>query len=61
MFKRIRDKIRVICSQWAYIKHLAHEVREAFANSFNQTQFLVGTAFGIAGYTLGHILGWWWL
>ena len=58
MFKRIRDKIRVICSQWEYIKPL---VRDAVTNGFNRTQFLVGTAFGIAGYVLGHTLGWWWL
>jgi len=58
MFKRLCNKIRIIRSQWEYIKPL---VRDAVTNSFNRTQFLVGTAFGIAGYAVGHVLGWWWL
>ncbi len=53
MFNRLQE----LKNRWNLLRpHL----RAAFSNSFNQVQFWVGTAFGVAGYVVGHALGWWW-
>ena len=51
------SKLRFFIANWDKIRP---HMRDAMRNSFNQTQFWVGTAFGLAGYVLGHSLGWFW-